>query len=50
MKVWIVCDNKAKDDMLIVFESKEKAQDYVDNYGGFKEDCWIYDKEGTQVH
>ena len=49
MKVWIVCDNNVSKS-IIVFESLEKAQKYVNKYDGFAaEDCWIFDENGSKV-
>lgn len=50
MKIWIVCDNNVQP-TIILFESLEKAQKYVDKYDDFKsEDCWVFDESGTEVN
>ena len=50
MKVWIVCDNTNEENPIIPFESKKKAENYVDKRDvRFPDDCWIYDDEGTVV-
>jgi len=49
MKVWIVCDNNVAS-TIIVFTSLKKAQKYVNQYKDFeKNDCWIFDRNGTKV-
>jgi len=50
MKVWIVTDNTDTENPLHLFDSKKKAEKYVEEYEGkFPDDCWIYDDEGTEV-
>ncbi|MFX1452437.1 MAG: hypothetical protein ACFFCM_16475 [Promethearchaeota archaeon] len=49
MKVWIVCDNNSSKS-ITVYDSSEKAEKHTNQYDSFKsEDCWILDKNGTEV-
>lgn len=47
--VWIVCDNN-NTPSIRVFDSLEKAQKHVDKYDGLaSEDCWIFDRNGSEI-
>lgn len=49
MKIWIVCDNN-NIPSIVVYDSLEKAQAHTNRYDGLgSEDCWIFNKEGSEV-
>jgi len=49
MKIWIVCDNNDIPSIRI-FESLKKAEKHVDKYNDYKkDDCWIFDENGSEI-
>jgi len=49
MKVWVVCDTNHSE-LIIIYDSLEKAKNHKNQYDGIKfEDCWILDESGTEI-